>query len=135
MTSLNIDNNSSDDEANANNDEQFVQNGGRGIVVFKAFCAKTERNKVFHLHLHSGHIHQYVDKKRKVFHVHDVISINHRPIEKKHYYFIDIKKHNDVSVRQKKYIFDDEEKGSQFKKALEFRKEYGSYRYLASTRP
>lgn len=119
-----FDGNSSDDESGIVENETYIQDGTRGIIVFKAYCVKTDRTKYFHFNPSNGIVTQYVESKKKFFSCYDVQNITFRPSDSN--ILVDIKRNLEVSVRQKRYIFDKDENGLLFKRYIEFYKEHGA---------
>ena len=113
---------SSDEESPTAEDDEFIRNGTRGIVVTRCFCLKTERMKTFHLHLYSGSIYQYTDGRRKVQHCADISNIL---VRTDHVVVLDMKRTRGMAVVQKRYAFSDEESARKYQKYVEFRNETG----------
>ena len=113
---------SSDEESPTAEDDEFIRNGTRGIVVTKCFCLKTERMKTFHLHLYSGSIYQYSDGRRKVQHCADISNIL---VRADHVVILDMKRTRGMAVVQKRYAFSDEESARKYQKYVDFRNDTG----------
>ena len=112
---------SSDEESSTAEDDEFIRNGTRGIIVSKCFCLKTERMKTFHLHLYSGSIYQYTDGRRKVQHCADISNIL---VRNDHVVVLDMKRRG-MAVAQKRYAFSDEECARKYQKYIDFRNDTG----------
>lgn len=114
---------SSEDECPCADDQGFIQNGERGVLVFNVYCVKTDRGKTFHVHLYDGTIVQYMEKSKKIFNCSNILSIS---IRNDHNVVIDIQKNHGIAKKQKRYIFDSDENASIFKRYIEYINEYGS---------
>ena len=113
---------SSDEDSNLNSseDENYVRSGQRGIVVFKCHCLKSDRQKILHLHLHSGQIFQYSEGKRKVGMCSDICGIF---IRSDFSVVIDVKRNR--GVVRKIYVFDSQESAFLYQKYIDFRNDIG----------
>lgn len=101
-------------------DDIFVRDGHRGIVVLKCHCLKSNKRKIFHLHLYSGQIYQYADGRRKIRLCADICGIFVRPDCS---VVVDMKRNR--GVVRKLYTFDSLENANRYQKYIEFRNDIG----------
>jgi hypothetical protein len=68
---------SSDEEtAEVVENEDYINNGARGVIVFRAMSARTERQKVLHVNLYRAQVVQYYDSGKRTFQCDDIQSVN-----------------------------------------------------------
>lgn len=120
---------SEDDEEVNGSSIDFINNGSRGIIVFRVCCVKKEHTKIFHFNIHNGVIHQYVEKKRKTLHCQDIQSITFKANDFN--CVVEIKKNTDMISRQKRYLFESGDHCLRYKQYIEFYKEFGELIKLA----
>ena len=60
--------------------EEYILNGTRGVVVFLTYSIKSDRQKALHIDLYSRNVIEYYDKVKRTFSCDDIYSIN-RPID------------------------------------------------------
>ena len=114
---------SSDEElcTSTSEDDEFIRTGTRGIVVTRCYCLKTERTKIFHLHLYTGQIYQYKEGRRKVHHCSDISNVL---VRSDHVVVLDMRRTRGLVV-QKRFAFHDEESARTYQKYVEFRNDTG----------
>lgn len=116
-------NDSSDDEVtDLNEDEEFIQRGSRGILVFTTISIRTGKKKMVHLHLYRGSITQYNDNKKTVFICSDIQSIT-KNTEK--FIVVEFRGAMEVQTRQKRFLFESEAIADRFQQYVEFVNEFG----------
>ena len=101
-------------------DDIFVRDGHRGIVVLKCQCLKGNRSKIFHLHLYSGQMYQYADGRRKIGLCTDICGIFVRPDCS---VVVDLKRNR--GVVRKMYAFDSLQNANRYQRYVEFRNDIG----------
>jgi hypothetical protein len=118
------DDDASSDEDNVpslSEDENFIKSGRRGIIVFKCHCLKSDKQKIFHLHLYSGQIFQYTDGRRKIGNCSDITGIFVRPDCS---VVVDVKRSR--GTVRKMYAFDSKESAFLYQKYIDYRNDVGS---------
>lgn len=113
----------SDDEEALLEDEDYIRNGHRGVIVFTAYCVNTDTNKTFHIHLYSGQLFQYTARRRKKFYCSNIQSMSLR--EADHNLIVDVKKSQAVGIHQKRFMFETDAEAFSFQKYVEFRNDAG----------
>lgn len=101
-------------------DEHFIRNGQRGVIVLKCHCLKSDRQKILHFHLYTGQIFQYTDGKKKISLSSDICGII---VRSDFTVLVDVKKRSGVSRRI--YAFDSYEASAEYRKYIEFRNDIG----------
>ena len=105
----------SSDEENTpqiSEDENFIKNGHRGIIVLKCHCLKSDKQKILHLHLYSGQLSQFTDGKRKIGLCSDICGIF---VRSDFTVVVDVKRSR--GVVRKIYAFDSMEAASQYQRS------------------
>jgi hypothetical protein len=114
--------NSSDDEAPGfADDADYIHNGQRGIVVLSCHCLRTDKKKIFHIHLYSGQIYQYAEGRRKIYNCSDVTNVIVRSDKT---VLVDMKKTR--GHVQKRYFFETEDDALKYQQYIEFRNDTGT---------
>jgi hypothetical protein len=113
---------SSDEEpAHVLENDEFIRNGQRGIVVLK--CAPVgveDKAKILHIHLYSGQVYQYKNGKRKC---HSCAQLSNVSLHHDGVVTVDMQRRG-LTV-QKRYVFDSEESALLYQKYIEFRNDTG----------
>ncbi len=116
-------NDSSDDEnTDIAEDEEFIQHGMRGILVFTTMSIRTGKKKMIHINLARCSIIQYHDNKRKVFNCSDVQTISKNTDK---FIVVEFRGTLDVQSKQKRFFFDSEQSADKFLQYVEFISEFG----------
>ena len=116
-------NDSSDDEnTDLNENEDFIQRGARGILVFTTFSVRTNKTKMVHINLYRGTVTQYHENKKKVFQCTEIQSIT-KNSEK--YIVIEFRGNMEVQSRFKRFLFESEVMTDRFQQYIEFLNEFG----------
>lgn len=115
-------NDSSDEETEGADSEEYINNGQRGIVVFKTYSVKSDRVKILHLNLYKAQIVQYCDSRKRTYQCEDIQSITRNSDNN---VVIEIKKNMNLQVHVKKIIFETDQMAHQFHQYIEFINESG----------
>lgn len=116
-------NDSSDDENDeAADSEDFINNGQRGIIVFKTYSVKSDREKIVHINLYKGLFVQYYDSKKRTYQCEDIQSITRNSDNT---VVIEIKRSMNLQTQCKKMIFASDQLAHQFHQYIEFMNESG----------
>ena len=111
-------NDSDDDEAaDIVEDEEYIRSGTRGVIVFKTYSVKTDKEKTLHLHLYKAQVVQYYEKVKRVYSCDEMLSINRNADNN---VVIEIKKPMAIQTHIKKIIFQNEEMAQKFISYIEF---------------
>lgn len=108
----------------ANNyDEEIEECGDKsdysGIVEFRdVYCVKTHRVKTLQIHLYSRFMYQFVGDKKKKVACQDIQSVAKK--QDSHQVVVSVKRSFDLTAKQKKYIFDNDNSASKFIKYIKF---------------
>jgi hypothetical protein len=114
---------SSDDEnADLAEDEEYIQHGARGIIVFTTMSIRTGKKKMIHINLARCTITQYHDNKKKVFSCSDVQTISKNTDK---FIVVEFRGPLDVQSKQKRFFFDSEQSADKFLQYVEFISEFG----------
>lgn len=114
---------SSDDECSeiAEN-EDYISNGQRGVVVFKTYSVRSDRHKILHLNLYKAQVVQYYDNKKRTYQCDDFHSITRNSDNN---VLIEIKKPLTLQTHYKKIIFESDQLAHQFHQYIDFINESG----------
>ena len=114
---------SSDDECSevVENDD-FIANGQRGIVVFKTYSVKSDRQKILHLNLYKAQVVQYYENKKRTYLCEEFHSITRNSDNN---VLIEIKKPLTLQTHYKKIIFESDQLAHQFHQYIDFINESG----------
>lgn len=116
---------SSDDEGatDQNEDEDYIQRGVRGVLVFPIISIRTGKHKVLHLNLYKSQIVLYSSQsKKKSFQCSDIVNLlrtSERNVS------IEFRGVIDVQVKTKKFSFETEASAERFHQYVEFMIELG----------
>jgi hypothetical protein len=113
----------SDDEAVEDKDidnVEYIDNGMRGILVFKAYSVKSDRHKILHLNLYKGLISQYTDTCKRTYSIEDVQRVSRN---KFNHVVVEVKRLG--LTQQKAVLFESDEIAASFHQYVEFLKESG----------
>jgi hypothetical protein len=114
---------SSDDESDEPADsEDFIRNGHRGIVVFKTYSIKSDREKMIHINLYKGQVIQYYENRKRTYQCEDIQSITRNSDNN---IVMEVKKNMNLQVQCKKLIFESDQLAHQFHQYIEFINESG----------
>lgn len=101
-------NDSSDDgEIDNYEDEAFIKNGTRGIIVYTSLSIRTGKKKMVHLNLYKNTITQYHDsgKKKKSISCSDIINISNYTDR---IIYVEYKGAMEVQTHTKRFMFENE---------------------------
>ena len=116
-------NDSSDEEQSEIADsEDFIANGQRGIVVYKTYSVKSDREKILHLNLYKAQIVQYYDSRKRTYQCEDVQSISHNSDNN---IVLEVKRNMNLQSHFKKIIFPNDQLAHEFHQYIEFMNESG----------
>jgi hypothetical protein len=116
-------NDSSDEEASEIVDsEDFINNGHRGIEVFKTYSVKSDREKIFHINLYKAQVVQYYDSKKRTYQCEDFQTITRNSDNN---VVIEIKKNMNLQTHFKRIIFESDQMAHKFHQLIEFINESG----------
>jgi hypothetical protein len=120
---------SSDDESSEIvENEDFINNGQRGIVVYRTYSVKSDKIKVLHINLYKAQVVQYYDSKKRTYSCDDIIGITRNSDNN---VVIEIKRQLSLNSHFKKIIFEAESQAHQFHQYIEFINESGKSTKLA----
>lgn len=116
-------NDSSDDEGNEiEENEDFINNGQRGIVVYKTYSVKSDKQKIMHLNLYKAQVVQYCESKKRTYLCEEFVSISRNADNN---VLIEIKKPMSIQTQYKKIILETDQLAHQFHQYIEFINESG----------
>ncbi|KAJ1402830.1 hypothetical protein B484DRAFT_424379 [Ochromonadaceae sp. CCMP2298] len=115
-------NDSSDEETEVEENEEYINNGARGVIVFQAISARTERPKVLHVNLYSQRVVQYYDAGKRTFQCEDIQSVS-RNAEK--HVLLEVRRGMTLQAHVKRIVFDTERTAHLFHQYIEFINESG----------
>lgn len=114
---------SSDDETiDLNEDEDYIQKGVRGVVVFPIQSARTGKKKTIHLQLYKSQLVQYYEGKKRVSQCSDILNFM-RTSEKQAQ--LEIRGVIEMQTKTKRFNFETESSAEKFHQYLEFMIELG----------
>lgn len=122
-TGVRLNDSSDDDEEEVVEDELFIANGQRGIIVFKTVSNRSQRPKSLHVNLFRQQITIYSSERtKKVYSCDDVTNVTRYADS---VVGVDIKRSMALQLRQKRICFESEGMAHRFHMYVEYIKESG----------
>ncbi len=103
-------------------DEDYIKNGQKGILVFRSYSVKSDRYKTLHINIYKAQFVQYSENKKKIYACSDIQTIFRNADNN---VVVEIKRPMEMQRHQKKLIFETELMASKFHQYVEFIKEFG----------
>lgn len=120
---------SSDDErVDIQDAEDFITNGGRGILTFPVSSVRTGKAKVLHLHLYKAKLLQYHEGKKRVYPCSEILSMEKETTSQ---ILLEMRQPIDLKIRTKRLQFESEAAADRFQQYVEFINEFGKTIKLA----